>query len=172
MTPDELCQLTPESTTTDTRWLAGYYYNHVPELVCGADAVQYIDDDAATVVVEGVTLDVLKHITRNADGAQIEPGTDRRFWRLAIVRLDSLPVMVVRNDGREGDDYADRYVFSAERYLSLLERLCTHPKWERVQDKVCVSGRFEPTTAYGSYGPEGSLDKAETFAGRSLGECT
>ena len=47
----------------------------------------------------------------------------RRFWRLAVVRLDGEPVMVIQNAGREGDDHKDRFVVSNARVAALVARL-------------------------------------------------
>lgn len=45
----------------------------------------------------------------------------RRYWRLASVWVDGMPVMVIRNAGREGDDFADRIITDLKRYELLLE---------------------------------------------------
>ena len=107
MTPEQLLAREPESVTTDMRWLWGYAFSHVPEM-------NYRDDlpvqarrrrSSRPHLATGVSMRVYKFHAFDL----------RRVWRLASVHVDAKPVMIVRNAGREGDDYSDRYVFDLRR---------------------------------------------------------
>lgn len=47
----------------------------------------------------------------------------RRYWRLATVWLDNIPIMVTQNAGREGDDHRKRFVTNPDQLFELIKYL-------------------------------------------------
>jgi hypothetical protein len=111
MTPKELYNLASEREyLLDEPYgiLIGTYYNHVPELdVLNVYSPGMFDPSSL------VTIKELKHF--NFDY--------RRYWRLATVWVDQSPVMVIQNAGREGDDWAKRYVTDEINYRIMVRHL-------------------------------------------------
>lgn len=60
----------------------------------------------------------------------------RRYAAMHTVWFDELPVFIVQNAGREGDDHFNRWVTDLPRYLQLLGYL---------QSKIPLEIRFEAT---------------------------
>lgn len=117
MTPNELYDREPEQVVLaiepDTRlvgYLDGCYYNHVPE----------VDEHAQYNASDRVECRIYKDF--NFDG--------RRFWRLASIWFDGKPVMIVQNAGREGDDWAKRYVTDQKAYAEMVYHIMSLMKPE------------------------------------------
>lgn len=47
----------------------------------------------------------------------------RRVWLLCTVWFDGVPVMITQNAGREGDDFARRYVTNAKQFDAMVKHL-------------------------------------------------
>lgn len=106
MTPQQLYNREPESINNDISVLWGCYYCHVPEL----------------------ENPMIGHNSINSDRVQIKYYKNhcfdgRRVWILASVWFDQLPVMIIQNAGREGDDWAERYITEVERYCLMIEHI-------------------------------------------------
>jgi len=105
MTPNELYKLTPEKIDNNINILHGCYYNFVPE-VRGFDFCQDIPSSAA------VQLEIHYYKDFDFDG--------RRYWRLAAVKYNGTFVMIIQNAGREGDDWAERFITNVEAYIDMI----------------------------------------------------
>lgn len=92
-------------TMGDPHNLKGCYYNHIPEAKLDWD-VPY-DKEFPSIEIR-----VVKEF--DFDG--------RRFWRLATVWFEGLPVMVIQNAGREGDDHEARFITNTE----LFNKMCRY----------------------------------------------
>lgn len=105
MTPNELYKTKAESETSDLDEICGFYYNHVPE--AGEDeGWQY--QGTGRVKIKNI-----KYFSYD----------ERRIWRLATVWFDDIPVMVIQNAGREGDDHSKRFVTDSESLLKMADHL-------------------------------------------------
>lgn len=102
MTPKDLYQRPPESITNEIMCLRGFYYNHIPEI---SEFQLPWEDPNKRIAI---------HYYKNYsfDG--------RRYWALAGVYFDGVPVMIIQNAGREGDDHAKRFVTNADSYQKML----------------------------------------------------
>lgn len=111
MKPNELYEMEPEREymlEEPYDVLVGCYYNHVPELhVLDVYSPGQFDPSQCIKIKE------LKHF--NFDF--------RRYWRLATVWMNTTPVMIIRNAGREGDDFADRFVTNSLAYSVMVTHL-------------------------------------------------
>ena len=103
MTASELYAMQPQYDTMDVGLLCGFYYNHIPEV--GDYVLDVLPEHNKLVVVR-----VLKEHHIDA----------RRFWRLATVWYDGVPVMVVQNAGREGDDHHARFITDVDQYTKMI----------------------------------------------------
>lgn len=109
-TPNELYAMDPEKIDNNIAILIGCHYNHIEE-----SGLKYGSLDFALVtdnVNERVKIKYLKDF--NFDY--------RRFWRLASVWYDGIPVMIIRNAGREGDDHYSRFITNKEAF----HEMCLH----------------------------------------------
>lgn len=107
MTPIDLYKMTPIEETTELYDLAGYIYNHVEEL----DIFSYLYSSDVSERNTKVKIKIYKN--HCFDG--------RRIWRLASVWFEDKPVMIIRNAGREGDDFHDRFITDKELYLLMID---------------------------------------------------
>lgn len=98
MTPNELYNLKPIRSDFDVAILFGCYYNHMPE----------IEHLYTLPVPDNTRVEIRYYKDHSYDG--------RRIWRLASVWLDGYPFMIIRNAGREGDDFADRFITNEAKY--------------------------------------------------------
>lgn len=90
--------------------LWGCYYNHVPEVAEEYHHGKWAESDK-------IEMQVYKYF--DFDG--------RRWWRLASVWYsdggDFVPVMIIRNAGREGDDFRDRFITNPEAYSKMVNHI-------------------------------------------------
>lgn len=108
MTPRELYEITPESTTYDINIAFEYFRgSHFPE-VC--DSSYYFSEQELSKN-NRITIKIYKDV--NLD--------ERRIWRLMSAWLDNHPVMVMQNAGREGDDHIRRFITDIDRYNEMVE---------------------------------------------------
>lgn len=98
MTIRELFAAAESGSKLEIGDLAGCYFNHLPE-VPDTNEVSFRDLKSDRVKIRAVR-------DHSYDG--------RRIWRLAVVWFDGMPVMVFQNAGREGDDFAKRFVVGSE----------------------------------------------------------
>jgi hypothetical protein len=120
--------MVPERTVTSVEHLSGYYYNHIYEVGDEFPMVKY------EVKTERVEIRFIKDFC--FDG--------RRVWQLATVWLDSKPVMIVQNAGREGDDYSARFITDA----TLFREMCQHikellPVDQNYIEEICSNTKTE-----------------------------
>lgn len=115
MNAKELYALPSESETQDLSYLKGSYYNHVPEL--GED--WWIENGNDKVVIKTVK-------EFNFDY--------RRFWALRTVWFDEVPVMVIQNAGREGDDHDARYITNETAYREMIVYIKTLIPVEQIEE--------------------------------------
>ena len=114
MKPKELYAREPESCSHELGILHGFYYNHVPEL---EHDVLPAEDPNKRVVLRYYKNFNFDH---------------RRFWALAAVCFDGMPFMIIQNAGREGDDWAKRFITDegtygdAVRYLKTIALVPEH----------------------------------------------
>ena len=47
----------------------------------------------------------------------------KRYWLIAAIFIDDQPVMIIRNAGRWGGDYQDRFITHSENYQKLVSYL-------------------------------------------------
>ena len=108
MKPSELYAREPEKIINliepdcDYSYISGCYYNHIPEIA----------DDRFR---PSTRIKVRIYKDFNFDG--------RRFWRIASIWIDDIAVMIVRNAGREGDDFYDRFITNQEAYGEMVSHL-------------------------------------------------
>lgn len=108
-TPDDVYKLPVEYETREFQdYLMGCYYDHIEECRFGT----YFDLVDLGETQERVITKVHMHFTRDF----------RRYWQLASVWFvdydgTEKPFMVIRNAGREGDDFADRIITDVETLL-------------------------------------------------------
>jgi hypothetical protein len=101
---EKLAKYTPSKE--DTRKLVGCYYNHIPELL------EYNNDHSLDGLYDdGLIVKTIAHF--QMDG--------RRYWNLSMVYFGIIPIMLVQNAGREGDDHAHRFIFNVEKYKEIME---------------------------------------------------
>lgn len=129
-TPNDVYNLEPEETINvfngtneyygSPHSLWGCYYNHVPEI---KEEDQYGKWEHS----RRIKMRVYKHF--NFDG--------RRWWRLASIWFDEqlpsdhpfleeeswVPVMIIRNAGREGDDFRDRFITDVDAYRIMVKHI-------------------------------------------------
>lgn len=109
MTLEELLALPFVSETYSPNILIGCYYNHIPELA---------DFNLHTIAEE---VEKSERLVIRTIGEHI---VDYRRWAaVRILFIDTTPVMLIRNAGREGDDFYDRTVFSPEKYHEMINWL-------------------------------------------------
>lgn len=84
-------------------YLAGFYYNHIPE---------YSKEWSPRPTCEGVTI---KWVRKHDSG--------RRIWILGFLCWQGEPCMVFQNGGREGDDDHARWVFDEVGYVNAVRAL-------------------------------------------------
>ncbi len=89
----------------DLHLLIGGYKRHMPELPLVAGV--HIEESPQ------IETRVVKHHAFD----------DRRIWQLATVWYKKKPVMVVQNGGREGDDFACRYVTDSYWFAEMRNHL-------------------------------------------------
>ena len=121
MKPRDLYEMAPESTTMDIFDLNnGHYYDHIPEI--GVDDWWNIDFSKNS----RIEIRTIKY--HCFDG--------RRTWELRTVWFDNKPVMVIQNAGREGDDYAKRYVTDRDAYTKMVGYLLSLMRTGNFSDTV------------------------------------
>lgn len=87
--------------------LNGCYFNHIRELL------DYNNGELNHFYVGGLRVKTLAHHAYDS----------RRFWDLSFVYYKDVPIMLIQNAGREGDDHAIRYIFNLEKYKECIEDL-------------------------------------------------
>ena len=103
MKPIELYERKPESESLDLNFLRGTYYDHLAEL----------GENQYTLDLSQNKLVVIRFYKMfNFDA--------RRFWSLASVWYEGLPVMIIQNAGREGDDHHERFITDRDLYYRML----------------------------------------------------
>jgi hypothetical protein len=103
-TPADLYNMDPQYKDKNIHCLSGCYYNHIPEIEeWDWHRVQY--DQNERVEIRHIKEFWFDH---------------RRFWRLSTVWFDGLPVMIIQNAGREGDDFSESFITDKERYLKMV----------------------------------------------------
>jgi len=123
-TPNDVYALEPEKilsaefNTHEYIWW-GCYFNHIPEI---DQYGKYEDSDR-------ISIRIYKEF--DFDG--------RRFWRLASIWLDDSPVMIIRNAGREGDDFCDRFVTDRKKYVELVAHILSLKKLEEDDNIIWFS---------------------------------
>lgn len=145
----ELLQRTPEKVSRDLSYLFGSTC-FVPEAL---DHAGYV---AVDLVPPGESdrIEVRVFKEHNFDY--------RRIWRLAAVYLDGEPVMVIQNAGREGDDYARRFIVDRERYYQLVQAIQMIPRSrkEEMEDLYSMEDDIEKlTTFYGASLDQGHWER-------------
>lgn len=99
----------PESVTNELQDLFGCYYSHISELNCeSVDAIRFMGLSSPLIEIR-----TLKYFNYDS----------RRFWRLATVWFSGLPVMIIQNAGREGDDHAKRFITDADTYKLMVKHI-------------------------------------------------
>lgn len=111
MTIRELLKLPPLKETYDIGVLKGFYYNHLEELE---------DDD---LPLSDAYYDISKNNKVKISYIDVKQYDIRRSWSLAVVYFNLILVMVIQNAGREGDDYAKRFIIdeNKESYKNMLK---------------------------------------------------
>lgn len=141
MKPIDLYSMTPEKEDCNLWPLIGSNYNHIMES-------NYDELDLVRYEATGSTKIKIKYYKNHSfDG--------RRVWRLASVWFEENPVMVIRNAGREGDDFADRFITDKENFINMIKHL---------RDVAADSGGLE------IFDPNADIQDIETFYGHSLGD--
>lgn len=105
-------------TTTDFRILKGILYDHIPE-------VKYQFNEFYNFECE---VDIESNYKVFVDIVGVYRYDERRFWRLAVVRFQDDPVMVIQNGGREGDDASNSLILDKKLYfetITYINCLCT-----------------------------------------------
>ena len=126
ITARELYARKPEvilTTAKFTQWKSywwGAYYNHIPE----------VDQYATYSDTDRIHLRIYKDF--NFDG--------RRVWILASVWFDGNPIMIIQNAGREGDDYACRFITDSAGYHDMV----SHISSLRIPDTIDVESIDDP----------------------------
>ena len=82
--------------------LRGYYYNHIPEIV---DDLGWLTNNTRVSVKIAGYKDI----------------DYRRYWQVAGVYFEDKPIMVIQNAGREGDDYARRFITDKEGFFAMVD---------------------------------------------------
>lgn len=147
MTPNELYNRTPEQTDTDINMLIGCYYNHIPEI---SDTDLFLGSDKISAIQEQLTWSQkvqIKYYKKHCfDG--------RRVWILASVWFDGSPVMIIQNAGREGDDWAERFITDPHQYVQMVKyinSLIPFEVDERDADVVNPNKEIRNLTAFYNY---------------------
>jgi hypothetical protein len=91
-------------------WLEGCYFNHLPE--AGA---MWIHEMPADADLSGLEWRLFGQIYID----------HRRYHHLAAVYLHGLPVMIITNAGREGDDHSERFVLNEHKVWELAKLVST-----------------------------------------------
>lgn len=115
MNAKELYELPSESETQDLNYLKGCYYNHVPELGDG----WWVESGNDKVTIQTVKEFYFDY---------------RRFWALRTVWFEGVPVMVIQNAGREGDDHDARYITNEGAYRNMVAYIKTLIPVEQEED--------------------------------------
>jgi len=137
-TPNDLYAMTPEIVTKDLTHLEGCYYNHVEEI--GTQLMLH------NVENDRVEVRFLKDYC--FDG--------RRVWQLATVWFDEKPVMITQNAGREGDDYAKRFITDAVAFVEMCQYIKSLLK-------------VEPLVSVDPVDPDEDVEGLTKFYGNELG---
>lgn len=137
MNANELYAIEEYTSTNDISSLIGCYFNHVEE--AGDD----FGLEAAYNAIEAEKLIELR-ILRHTDIDY------RRYWRLVTVWFDDLPVMVVQNAGREGDDHSRRFITDSRHFHEMCKYIGTKFQNPRTVKAVDPNKDMpELTTFYG-----------------------
>lgn len=146
MKPDELYKRTPERIDSGIECLKGFYYDHLPEIgwleTFDADFVDH---------QKRVTIHYYKYWRH--DG--------RRIWLLAGVFFDDMPVMIIQNAGREGDDYSGRFITNKALYNDMVKYIVSLMDFSKSDDKDLIDPDTDIpslTTFYG-YSLDGYFDR-------------
>jgi len=109
MTPRQLLARTPIRTERGREviwWIAGCYFNHLPE--AGESWTYSLPPQ----------FDLQNLEWRLFGQIYID---HRRWHHLAAIYLDGLPVMIITNAGREGDDHSERFVLNQHKLWELVK---------------------------------------------------
>lgn len=93
---------------SDCSKLIGFYYNHIPEL-----AYDKYFGGWDKFYESGLRVKTIAHYGYDS----------RRYWDLSLVFYKEIPIMLIQNAGREGDDHRSRYIFNVETYKQCIEDL-------------------------------------------------
>lgn len=104
MTANELYRLTPKRTTKEICNL----YKHIDKLDPNCE---YEANDR---------VEIKEIVSYCFDG--------RRVWDLNTVWFDGMPVMVIQEAGRDGDDHTDNYVTDYPKYREMVNYILSLPK--------------------------------------------
>ncbi|MEO2202132.1 hypothetical protein ABGV42_00055 [Paenibacillus pabuli] len=96
----DLYSMEPELVTFELGELRGHRYDHLPD----------VHGDLWGMANKRVIIRHLRNVIFD----------DRRIWSLKTIWFNHLPVMIVQNGGREGDDHHARYITSIERYTEMV----------------------------------------------------
>lgn len=107
MRPIDIYALPFSKQTTCLGVLKGFYYDHLSEF-----SKKYWRDSYFNYEEINTRITIKTHVNHDFDG--------RRIWAIRSVWLDGLPVMIIQNAGREGDDHRERYITSKKRFLEML----------------------------------------------------
>ena len=146
MTPNNLYAMAPQRVSNQVRNLAGYHYNHVPEVA------KDFFTQAYTISLNRVEIRFLKDWC--FDGS--------RVWQLATVWFDGDPVMIIQNAGHEGDDYTNRFITHVGNFI----KMCAHIRGllpvessEFINDLVDADQQIEELTNFYGYNLDGHFDR-------------
>ncbi len=115
MTPNEI-YARPVERVDNVTALMGTYYNHVPELLSQDDLgmIYELEDKAPRVEIRYVKEFYFDH---------------SRVWRLAGVWFKPenyshfIPIMVIQNAGRGGDDHDKRFITNLPQFRDMIKYL-------------------------------------------------
>lgn len=122
MTIRELLKLPSLKETYDIGILKGFYYDHLKDL----------DDD---LPLTDAYYDISKNTKIKISYIDIKQYDIRRSWSLAVVYFNLIPVMVIQNAGREGDDYSRRFIIdeNKESYKNMLKYINSLKKVDNIE---------------------------------------
>ncbi|MCY9308843.1 hypothetical protein MOF23_07650 [Bacillus inaquosorum] len=100
MNAKQIYDMEPREISNELSLLAGFYYNHLPEI---EDIPYGLEQDKVSIKI---------YADYEYDWS--------RFWRLASVWFEDIPVMIIQNAGRDGDDHRERFITDEKAYENLV----------------------------------------------------
>lgn len=136
MTPNTLYSYPSQSEDHDFNILKGCYYDFVPEIIDNWYNNMIIPEDCKITI---------KHIKEHHFD-------HKRFWRLSTVWFNNVPIMVIQNAGRIGDDHAKRFITDEISYLEMVMYIKTLIPIEKMQitDVYNINDDLNLTEFYGN----------------------